>query len=54
MKKFKIKNLRVTVRLEEIDRNEIEKLVTNGKFKNLSHVVRTALTKFLKDAYAES
>jgi len=41
------KNLRITTRLEEADRQKIEQLIKEDKFKNLSHVIRQALTEFL-------
>lgn len=42
-------NLRVTVRVEDSDRQQIEKLVKEGRFKNISEVIRAALKEFLKD-----
>lgn len=44
-----MKNLRITVRVEEPDRQKIEALIQAGKFRTLSQVIRTALTKFLKE-----
>jgi len=40
-------NLRITVRLEDCDREKIERLVQKGKFKNISQVIRQALKEFL-------
>jgi Arc/MetJ-type ribon-helix-helix transcriptional regulator len=45
-----MKNLRITTRLEETDRAKIEQLLNEGKFKNLSQVIRAALAEFLKTA----
>jgi len=45
-----MKNLRITTRLEESDRQKIEQLIKAGKFKNLSQVIRAALEQFLKTA----
>lgn len=42
-----MKNLRITIRVEEPDRKKIESLVQKGKYKNLSHVIRSALIEFL-------
>jgi Arc/MetJ-type ribon-helix-helix transcriptional regulator len=44
---IKDKNLRVTVRLQENTRNQIEQLVIQGRFKSLSEVIREALEEFL-------
>ena len=41
------KNLRVTTRLLEKTRLEMEQLVVQGKFKNLSEVIRKALDELL-------
>jgi len=43
-----MKNLRITIRLEEKDRERIEQLVNEGRAKNISQVIRTALEQFLK------
>ena len=43
-----MKNLRITIRIEESDRTQLEYLIANSQFKNLSHAIRTALKKFLK------
>ncbi|MGA2309541.1 MAG: ribbon-helix-helix domain-containing protein [Candidatus Bathyarchaeia archaeon] len=43
-----MKNLRITVRVEEPDRQKIERLMHDGKFKNMSQVLRRALQEFLK------
>ena len=42
-------NSRTALRLPLIQRKQMDKLVTQGKFKNLSHVMRMALTEFLKE-----
>jgi Arc/MetJ-type ribon-helix-helix transcriptional regulator len=38
---------RMALRLSEKERQAIENLVREGKFKSLSHVIRTALHEFL-------
>lgn len=43
-----MKNLRITIRVEESDRNQLEDLVAKNQFKNLSHAIRIAIKKFLK------
>jgi Arc/MetJ-type ribon-helix-helix transcriptional regulator len=40
-------NLRITVRFNEKERATIEKLVQQGKFKNISQVIKAALKEFL-------
>jgi Arc/MetJ-type ribon-helix-helix transcriptional regulator len=48
MKESKMnKNLRVTVRLEETDRQKIEALVQQGKFRSLSEFLRAAIRELL-------
>jgi Arc/MetJ-type ribon-helix-helix transcriptional regulator len=42
------KNLRITIRVEDSDREQIEALIKAGKFKSLSQVVREALKQFLE------
>jgi Arc/MetJ-type ribon-helix-helix transcriptional regulator len=42
-----MKNLRITVRVEEVDREKIELLKAKSQFKSLSHIMRTALKQFL-------
>lgn len=44
-----MKNLRITTRIEEPDRQKIEQLIHEAKFKNISQVIRTAVAKFLKE-----
>ena len=39
---------RTALRLPHEQREEIDRLVCEGKFKNLSHVVRAALAEFLE------
>jgi Arc/MetJ-type ribon-helix-helix transcriptional regulator len=39
---------RIACRLSPEDRAKIEQLIKEGKFESLSHVVREALTEFLK------
>lgn len=41
---------RVALRLYPEQREKIEQLISIGKYENLSHVVRTALKKFLETA----
>ena len=43
-----MKNLRITTRLEATARRKIETLISKGKFKNLSQVIRAALKEFLE------
>jgi Arc/MetJ-type ribon-helix-helix transcriptional regulator len=45
-----MKNLRITTRIEESDRQKIEQLIKTGKFKNLSQVFRAGLQEILKTA----
>jgi Arc/MetJ-type ribon-helix-helix transcriptional regulator len=42
-----IKTERIALRLEPQIREQAEKLIQEGKFKNLSEIVRQALTEFL-------
>jgi Arc/MetJ-type ribon-helix-helix transcriptional regulator len=42
-----MKNLRITVRFDEKDRATIENLVQQGKFKNISQVIKAAMKEFL-------
>jgi len=42
------KNLRITVRFEAPVREQIEQLIKEGKYKNISQLVRTAVNKFLE------
>jgi Arc/MetJ-type ribon-helix-helix transcriptional regulator len=46
--KPKIHNSRTALRLPQWQREQIDKLVTEGKFKSLSQVIRAAVTEFLK------
>lgn len=39
---------RVAFRLSKEDRVKIDRLITQGKFKSLSQVIRAALEQFLK------
>jgi len=39
---------KVTARLPSEERLRIQELISEGKFKNLSQVIRTALTEFLE------
>jgi Arc/MetJ-type ribon-helix-helix transcriptional regulator len=41
---------RTALRIPTKQREQIEKLVSQGKFRNLSEVVRAALDEFLKNA----
>ena len=43
-------NSRTALRLPSNQREKIDELVAQGKFKSLSQVVRLALTEFLKTA----
>jgi Arc/MetJ-type ribon-helix-helix transcriptional regulator len=49
MKVVKMKNLRITVRFEAPTRTQIEQLIKQGKFKNISQLVRIAVTEFLEN-----
>jgi len=42
-------NSRIALRLPSKQRQQIDKLVEAGKFKNLSEVIRAALKEFLKE-----
>jgi Arc/MetJ-type ribon-helix-helix transcriptional regulator len=42
-----MKNLRITTRVEKPDRRKIETLIQEGKYRNLSSVMRAALREFL-------
>jgi Arc/MetJ-type ribon-helix-helix transcriptional regulator len=44
-----IKTERIALRLEPQIREQAEKLIQEGKFKNISEVVRAALSKFLNE-----
>ena len=44
---YMIKTERIALRLEPQIREQAEKLIQEGKFKNLSEIVRQALTEFL-------
>jgi Arc/MetJ-type ribon-helix-helix transcriptional regulator len=39
---------RIAFRLADDDRRKIEQLIKSGKYKNISEVIRQALTEFLK------
>jgi len=41
-------NLRVTIRLEEKHRKRIDQLITEGKAKSVSDLIRKALDNFLE------
>jgi Arc/MetJ-type ribon-helix-helix transcriptional regulator len=41
-------NLRITIRVEQKQRKEIEKAISEGRGKSVSDLMRTALTEFLK------
>ncbi|MGF3573705.1 MAG: ribbon-helix-helix domain-containing protein [Candidatus Bathyarchaeia archaeon] len=40
---------RIALRLPSEERQKIEQLIREGKFRNLSQVIRTALSKFLQE-----
>ena len=40
---------RIAFRISKEDRAKIERLIKEGRFKNLSHVIRTALKEFLEN-----
>ena len=48
MIKMKVQDSRTALRLPHNQRKEIDRLVSEGKFKNLSQVIRAALTEFLE------
>ena len=39
---------RIAFRLSKEERQQIEQLIKEGKFKSISHVIRAALTEFLE------
>jgi len=53
MNKTKNKNLRITTRVDEEDRNKLEQLIKEGKYKNLSQIIRTALRQLLSTQTGE-
>ena len=48
VKRMKAYNSRIAVRLSDTEREKAEQLIRERKFKNLSEVVRAALTELLK------
>jgi Arc/MetJ-type ribon-helix-helix transcriptional regulator len=40
---------RIAFRLSKEDRQKIEQLIREGKFRNISQVIRAALSKFLTE-----
>jgi Arc/MetJ-type ribon-helix-helix transcriptional regulator len=48
VKRMKAYNSRIAVRLSDTEREKAEQLIRERKFKNLSQLVRTALTELLK------
>jgi Arc/MetJ-type ribon-helix-helix transcriptional regulator len=40
---------RIAFRLSKEDRQKIEQLIREGKYRNISQVIRAALTKFLNE-----
>ena len=50
MKTVRIQDSRTALRLPHKQREEIDLLVSQGKFKNLSQVIREALKQFLKES----
>lgn len=51
-KKIKKQNSRIALRISNEQREQINQLVNNGDFKNLSHVVRVALKKFFSEKHS--
>jgi Arc/MetJ-type ribon-helix-helix transcriptional regulator len=41
---------RIALRLPSKERQQIEQLIREGKFRNISQVIRTALKQFLENA----
>jgi Arc/MetJ-type ribon-helix-helix transcriptional regulator len=41
-------NLRITIRVEQKHRNQLDKALSDGKGKNISDLVRIALNEFLE------
>ncbi|MGB9693746.1 MAG: ribbon-helix-helix domain-containing protein [Fervidobacterium sp.] len=41
---------RIALRISKAEKQKIEQLVREGKYKNLSQVIRAALQKFLNEA----
>ena len=48
VKRMKAYNSRIAIRLSDTEREKVEQLIRERKFKNLSEVVRAALTELLK------
>ena len=48
VKRMKTYNSRIALRLSDREREKAEQLIRERKYKNLSQVVRTALTELLK------
>jgi len=44
---------RIAIRLPSNERSKVEQLIHEGKFKNISQVVRVALSEFLTEIQAE-
>jgi Arc/MetJ-type ribon-helix-helix transcriptional regulator len=49
VKRMKAYNSRIAVRLSDTEREKAEQLIRERKFKNLSQLLRTALTELLKE-----
>jgi Arc/MetJ-type ribon-helix-helix transcriptional regulator len=49
VKRMETFNSRIALRLSDTEREKAEQLIRERKFKNLSQLLRTALTKLLKE-----
>ncbi|MEM3880152.1 MAG: hypothetical protein QXD19_00215 [Candidatus Bathyarchaeia archaeon] len=45
-----MKNNRITIRIEPEEREQLDRLIAEGKFKNLTEPIYTALKEVLKTA----
>jgi Arc/MetJ-type ribon-helix-helix transcriptional regulator len=48
VKRMKAYNSRIAIRLSDTEREKAEQLIRKRRYKNLSQLVRTALTELLK------
>jgi len=46
-KKLKRYDCRIAVRLEQLEKEKLEQLIFERKFKNISQAIRAAITEFL-------
>ena len=50
---IKMKNNRITIRIETKEREQLDTLITEGKIKNLTEPIYIALKNFLRDNGSE-